>query len=246
MRILVLGDSLAMPRPRQGQTLDDVWPMRLGERIPGAEVILRARNIATTFEVLQEFGWFSESLDCIDAIVLQVGIVDANPRPFPFLVQRFIAAFASRSVQRWINKHVYRLKFLPWRPWTSERQFRERIEEILRVSMRSNPRIRIALLKIAPAGGHMVQIIKGSAESVARYNAIIDEIGAAPEFRACLSIADPYSSSPLPVNEIIIEDGHHLSKKGHELARDAVASALLGGEAAAASPENSPAAKNAF
>ena len=85
MKILIIGDSLTFAH---GVNIDDTWPFLLQKN--GHKVTHRGRGGSTIAKVLDELheikDWSNEKTNkyplYFDICIVQVGIVDATPRPF--------------------------------------------------------------------------------------------------------------------------------------------------------------------
>src|SRR5690348_17066455 len=92
-RALILGDSLGAPRPHRGQTLDVTWPVLLKKSFPQLDVWQRCRAGGMSNEVRKEYNLFSDSIDAFGLVVIQVGIGDCCPRPYPLFLEQFLLTY---------------------------------------------------------------------------------------------------------------------------------------------------------
>jgi len=212
MRILILGDSLSLPRPRNGQPLPTTWPILLKEQIPQVELWLRAHTRFTITDVLRELGFFTDSLTEFDALIVQSGIVDCAPRPYPQLVAKLLDAAVGmptfRKIERFTHEHLlwcYR------RAWVSPRAFACSIQNLVHIAHQHNPSLKVIFVPIAPPMRSIVRMLPGIDTAASRYNDILRTTAAK---LSCVTI-DPFSCAD--PSSITIEDGHHLSCLGHRL-----------------------------
>lgn len=224
MRILILADSLAIPRPHRGQPLEITWPAILKASNEKLDVWQRARPASTVIEILDEFNLFSDSISSFAGLVLQVGITDCCPRPDPYFFQRFSRYFLGKRFQRFINSNYHRLLKLRSRPWISKTTFANSVREILGKSIERNPSIKIAVIKIGPPCHNFVEKVKEIPRYVEEYNSVLEEIIRDDKFRSNVSLLNPYSGKD--AKEIMINDGHHLTDLGHKLVAQSVKDAL--------------------
>ena len=122
-RVLLLGDSIAFSRSNHAQIFSDAWPVKVKEALPDYDIWQRCRPAATILEVKNEFGLFKSHIAEFSPVIIQVGIIDACPRPFPYLFQRLLSMFASPEVLRWIGSRYHRLLKFRSRPGISEQEF---------------------------------------------------------------------------------------------------------------------------
>jgi len=225
MRILILGDSLPFPRPAKGQPLRATWPSLLKERLPQSETWLRAHTRFTIIDVLKELGFFTESLTEFDAIIVQTGIVDCAPRPYPHFIARLIDVCVSMPTYRKIERFTHqRLLWLYRRPWVSEGAFSATAERLVQTAYEYNPTLKVLFIPIAPPNRTIVKSLPGIDSAAGRYNEALEAKvkTLSPKF-GCQCLNPFYSANPL---DVTIDDGHHLSSHGHELIADAIAQAL--------------------
>lgn len=219
MRALVIGDSLAIPRPKRGQHLSATWPALLKEKFPDIDVWQRCRPGVLCYEVLREFNLFTESLDAFDFLVIQVGIGDCCPRPYPHVVYRVLQALHWENVIKKINSwYPFLLRFRAV-PWFTPQKYFDHIDEIATVALQQNPHISVSLIAIGEPSRELLRKVPGIEKWVPRYNTQLERI--ADKHGARVSFINPYAGTPL--SEVFLEDGHHLTVKGHQLVAAAVA-----------------------
>jgi len=225
MRILILGDSLPFPRPTKGQPLGVTWPSLLKERLPQSETCLRAHPRFTITDVLKELGFFTESLVEFDAIIVQTGIVDCAPRPYPHLIAKLLDVCVSMPTFRRIERFTHqRLLWLYRQPWVSERAFADKAERLVQIAFQHNQRLKVLFIPIAPPNRTIATSLPGIAAAAKRYNgALKTKVETlSPKF-GCHCLNPFNGANPI---DVTIEDGHHLSARGHELIADALVHAL--------------------
>lgn len=80
-RIVILGDSLSMPRRQEGLTYQDTYPYLLEQS--GYDVINRSKRANDTFKQNESLNLSDDISDFeADIIVIHLGIVDCAPRIF--------------------------------------------------------------------------------------------------------------------------------------------------------------------
>lgn len=214
MKVLVLGDSLPAPRPRRGLPLETTWPALLREHTPELDVWQRARPRACSIDVLAEFKLFTESLDRFDTVIVQTGIVDCVPRPYPRWFIKIFEIFASFEQLRAFDRAAHQRFLWAWgRPWVPAAEYKANLAQLIREATSANPNLKVVLIPIAPPTRRMLTEFRGIEVIVARYNQILREL--AVEHGDAVRTLDSFSGQdPLALT---LDDGHHLTALGHEL-----------------------------
>jgi hypothetical protein len=222
-RMLVLGDSLAIPRPHKGQYIEETWPVLLSDAFPSLDVWQRCRPGPVCADIVKEFRCFRDSLEFFDCLVLQVGITDCCPRPFPRFVQNLIDYTGSLSLRNKVNSWYPFLLKLRAKPWTRLDDFKSHLESMIETTLRNSPDTRVIVLAIGEPCHDLSKKIPHVGEYRERFNdAIIEVCSGYPETAA--RFLDPYKSHSL--DQIFLDDGHHLTKRGHALVAECIAEAL--------------------
>lgn len=220
MRVLILGDSLPAPRPKRGQPLETTWPALLRERRPDLDVWQRARPRSCSIDVLAEFKLFTESLTRFDAIVVQTGIVDCVPRPYPRWFMKVFEVFANFEQVRAFDRAAHK-NFL-WaygRPWVSQKAYEANLTRLVREAAAAHPELKVLFVPIAPPTRRLLTEFRGVDQTVARYNETLRTLAA--QHGDSVSTLDPFSRhDPLALT---LDDGHHLTCLGH----DSIATEIL-------------------
>ena len=225
MRILILGDSLPFPRPHKGQPVDVTWPELIKAQMPDADVWLRATPRSCILDVIKEFFFFTDSLPDFDVMIVETGIVDCAPRPYPRWIYKFLETFLGmnglRKIERFSHDH---LLWLHGRPWVGQNSFAKAIRQLVETAHERNPAFTTLFVPIAPPTRTILQTLPGIDHAAAIYNGIIErETGALSERFRCQCVQPFSDSDPF---EVTIEDGHHLSITGHRLIAGALITAL--------------------
>lgn len=213
-RVLILGDSLACPQPRKGQPLEKTWPVLLGYALGGAEIFNRARPRHCLRDVAAELFFFTESLDRFRGVVIQSGIVDCTPRPYPRCLYRLLEILVPRARLRKFERFSHeRLLWLYGRPWVSAANFTRLAEELVRTCSASQPGIPVLFVAIAPPTKALSALLPGIGRNVDTYNLALKTAVAAlrPQFRC--EVVDPYAGHP--PEEVTIADGQHMTCESH-------------------------------
>lgn len=225
MRILILGDSLPFPRPHKGQPVDVTWPSLLKAQFPAADIWLRATPRSCILDVIKELNFFTDSLPDFDAIIVQTGIVDCAPRPYPRWIYKLFETFFGmaklRKIERFAHDH---LLWLYGHSWVNDKSFAKIIRQIVATAHERNPALTTLFVPIAPPTRTIVQTLPGIDHSAAIYNGTIErETRVLGDTFRCRCVWPFAESDPFAIT---IEDGHHLSVVGHRLIADSLAAAI--------------------
>lgn len=210
--ILVIGDSLSLPRHHKAQQIEDTWPFRLADLL-SCYVWNVSRPGATSFDVLR----LSQSLESyvrkfanFQVAVVQVGIVDATPRslgPFAYWLYQNIPR-GSRHVSAFFRV-LRRLLFLKDKPLVSDVQYGKNIVEICELLQTMYD--LVILVKIVPPSHHLLNV-PGVEKSVEIFNNEIDGAAGSPRLTST-RVCNPWTQS---ASTLVLPDGHHLTNAGHQ------------------------------
>lgn len=225
-KALLIGDSLAAPRPHRGQTLDRTWPELIKSRFPEVDVWQRCRAASMSDDVLREFHLFSDSLDFFHFLVVQVGIGDCCPRPYPYFLHRMILALAPPAFIRWINAHYPYLLKIRAKPWISKLQYVKNLRDMATTAHERHPEMRITFIAIGEPSHSFLQKVPGIVQFQRDYNSAVRQMVEQLHLPGRVLYLDPYSSHD--PKDIFIDDGHHLTVTGHRIIAEGLAEAWRG------------------
>lgn len=201
-RILILSDSLALPRNKPEVCLHhQTWPELL--KAKGFCVHQVSIGGATSSDLLTQLNYhisFEPNL-----AVLQVGIVDCAPRfmtknELAFfknfgIVGKAIIAFSNKNIVRRIRNTTY----------TSPKKFEENISSIIK---KLEP-IPVLILGIVPAFDEYEKKLPGINKRIVQFNTVLQK------FNHYISLQDFDK-------EGIMSDHHHLNPLGHRIIFDKI------------------------
>ena len=229
IRALIVGDSVAVPRPNRGQRLEDTWPVLLKAWFPHIDFWQRCRAAATSWDVVKEYGQFSDSIDAFRSLIVQVGIADCCPRPYPFALEKLLRAYLSPRAMRKINEQYHWMLKLRARPFTSKEQFLENFRSIIQTTFERNPRSLVVIIAIGPPCHDLVRKASGIEKYQQAYNQTLKDFCAGFGRPQQLFFVDPYAGHE--AGQVFLDDGHHLTVFGHNVVAEAVAQVLKTNEA---------------
>lgn len=212
---------MAAPRPHRGQPLPCTWPELLKQKFSEIDIWQRCRPASMTPDVIKEYRLFSDSIECFDYLIVQVGIGDCCPRPFPLWLQRLFELTLSKPALNKINNFYPSLLKFYSRPWISIEHYVEAYNEIVTTSLERNNSIKICIIAIGPPCHDFLIKAPGVSDSQKFYNQQLSaSIQALNNSR--VEFIDPYLGENPEV--LFIKDGHHLTAGGHEVVAKAISS----------------------
>jgi lysophospholipase L1-like esterase len=213
IRALILGDSLGAPRPHRGQKLDVTWPVLLKKTFPQIDIWQRCRAGSMSNEVRKEYNLFSDSIDAFDLVIIQVGIGDCCPRPYPLFIEQFIRTYELSELHRRPNSlYPFLLRFRA-KPWISRTVFAENIRFIIDTTRQRNPTAMLCVVKIGTPCGEFVKKVHNAVDYALDYNCTLEGLCRSYGNVANVAFIDPYAK--FAPEELFIADGHHLTELGH-------------------------------
>jgi lysophospholipase L1-like esterase len=225
MRIVVLADSMAMPRVEEGCTIywDDTWAQRLQQLLRAAgetaEVInCAARNrTADTLvglDFLEHVVWKQP-----DVVIVQVGVVDGAPRVFSrreraILDWRFFpAGVRTRLVASRSKRRAALIRRNPLaKVYTPPADFARFIRQFIERAARHDPRLRILVLPISANMAQMEVKSPGYAGNLKLYNAALERC--CQETGARWVTPEELTGAPEGA-DLFCADGYHYNEAGN-------------------------------
>lgn len=210
-----------MARASAGQTLWDAWPQILHSDSCFGDVWWRGRAAATSFDLMSEtndLGAWLGTVPHFDAAVIQIGIVDSCPRPFPRRVQRLLEQLPNRWQQ--LVRRMYPLLLRARaRPWVRPQVFKDNVASAVAKALGFSG--RVLLLEIPEPGPGLTQ--KVGDFTVREYNdALVEVARSDPDRVIYVRVWDDGA-----LCSALLPDGHHLSKSGHRSIAEAVKRTLV-------------------
>ncbi len=235
--LLVYGDSISLPRPRECITHSDVYPELVRDALESSEpglrvtVMNRSQGGATVSSLYDSYcrdrAYLNRSEPCV--LVIQCGIVDCAPRPVPMSVRKKIAQLP--VYLRWLIAkflHIARPFLLRagihWRA-TQKDEF----EALLLAWIKSVPEnfTKVYVINIAPTIPEADAHSPGLADSILDFNAAIRR-AATISGATYIDVFESLSLQPEGIREYIhLKDGHHITRRGHALYAELLVSMVL-------------------
>lgn len=132
-RVVILGDSLSMPRPEEGVRYEDTYAHLLHRE--GYEVVNRSKrandtSMQTAIQNLQDDIIEIEP----DIIVVFLGIVDCAPRIFSRFESKllsFLPGMIRRKILNFVSWHRYRITKIRNKTYVSQNEYRKNILKLI-------------------------------------------------------------------------------------------------------------------
>ncbi len=217
-RVVVVADSLAMPRNEEGGVVkyEETWPFLLAQEFPALEIINkgeRARTIRTTKNGIEEILLLTPNI-----VIFQIGVVDGSPRIFTGFEKRILRRLPSRLRKYIINQRSKNrnritsknpLAKVEVKPNEYETVFREVINKLKNTNFIES----VVLIPIVANFDYMNTKSKGFSENIKLYNTILDKLA-----RETDSIFLPLENFNQENQKLLFTaDGYHLNALGNSI-----------------------------
>ena len=199
-RVLVISDSLALPRNRPERTLyEETYPFLLQNHFT---VLQLSYGGGTIKEILHQASYYTSYNP--DVVIIQSGIVDCAYRAFPLFVDKGatyskILYFYKRVIARIIPPRFLR-RHLRIR-YTSPSEFKLALDDLKSKFAKSI----IVAVGIVPASDEYEKLVPGIKKSIIQYNTIIKDSKSVDYF---------IDLGKMSLN-CVMSDHHHINKNGH-------------------------------
>jgi lysophospholipase L1-like esterase len=223
MKIVILADSLALPRPENEGKIpyEATYPYLLERSLRqkasvAPQVIERGMRRRTIEYVLDDWLEMVE-LRKPDILVVHVGIVDCAPRIFLRREGRFIARLRPVHLPRFIfkfaGKHRRRIVTLRPRVYVPAERFRRHLAEVAEKAAAAGIKSLVLINIITPPDA-LEQRSPGFQQNVRIYNRILEEEARRPGIHLVdiNGLVEKKGGA-----ENLLPDGIHINEAGHKL-----------------------------
>lgn len=212
-RILIVGDSLALPRSEDAETVsyESTWPYLLKKMSVHYDVInfsIRARNIKHCINDIGEINLIKPSV-----LIFQVGIVDCAPRIFTPR-EKFILRYLPKKLRQIVIKSRSQkrkqitsknpLKYVVTKPDIFGNSYKKLLQEISAI----NPSTKILIVPILYHHETMESKSPGISDNIKLYNSIINNLSSSSNVKILNHI-------DIKEQDCFCRDGYHLSELGN-------------------------------
>lgn len=210
-RIVIIGDSLSMPRPDEGVEYRDTYPYKLLEK--GYETICRSRRANDTKIQSQEQNILDDIIFLNPRIlIIHLGIVDCAPRLFTRTESRIISLFPKNIKNLIIDFFSNRRMFFTKLRNISYVDSKSYIFNIEQIINRVNENVhKIIIIKINKTNDINNLKSFNFDKKIEEYNILLDSLYNKLKNKISIEIIDP-NNCP----DGLLIDGIHINKKMHE------------------------------
>jgi len=200
MKLLVLSDSLTLPRNQEADQVldyDETWPCLLESRNPTLQIARVGIGSGTSSDILYQTRYWTAFNP--NHTIVQVGICDALPRAFHLYEVEMLKKLPfGRFVRMWTSKSSRYLR--RWRriTLTTKSQFRSNIRQI----QQKLP--NVIWIGIASKSNDPVHL-PGAMKNIREYNSIIEN-----------EMNERFISLATLPDTALMSDQFHLTAEGHK------------------------------
>lgn len=230
--VTIIGDSLSMVRPDCQLTLKSLYPYQLQTKLgKNYYVVVRNRranhtNTQCQYQHLHDDILYNDS----DYIIFHLGIVDCAPRLITRLERLIFRLFRVNTRENiYIRfKSRYRRFFTRYFPFqrVTKRQFQDNFEKLISLIREQTATKKIFILNIADTNEYNKHRSFNYAKNIEEYNGILADLVNSNSNTCCLIDVNSWSLN----KEIMLDDGMHINKKGHELIASVLYEGILNAE----------------
>lgn len=215
MRILVVADSLGLPRNENGMRVryESTYPYLLGKKNINYDIVNFSSRSKTIVDAMNELD--EVLLYDADCIILQIGIVDCAPRTFLKKEKLIVSKLPSKIRTRFIefrkkkreNTKTDSLSKVYVRP----KDFKKNYLELITRLKRGNVDLKIIIIPIIGYLKGLEMKSKGFSRNIIMYNEILSAI--VNETGSSVVQTDLFFDS----ENYFVDDYYHLSEFGHDV-----------------------------
>ena len=203
MRILIITDSLGLPS--RYVNMDDMWVYKIIKEFKQHEFITIQRGGLSTRDLYYKTIKHMN----VDLIITQIGIVDCCRRPcFKIISDTLFELLKNYKILKVIKRNMYKLTRLYDYKYVNKSGFDINVGKINKLAK------KVYFIKIAGPGISLKNKIFNVENDIKDYNNILKKF----------NLIDPYKNKK---DYLIVEDGHHLNKKGQNLVYNEVKKKLF-------------------
>ena len=238
MKVLIIADSLAMPRNENQDIVnpDETWPTlisALNDNVQIQSFALRARVSRSLNESALHNNYLASYKP--DVIIIQIGVVDSMPRIISLLESRILnkKIRGFNLVPAFIREHYIRCKssrrgYITARNplakvHTKPNNFKKHFSDFIEKTSRSfHHKIRFIIIPILINEAYMEQKSPGAVSNKNLYNSFLREMA---RFKN-VQFLDEGLFNNRPPEEVFCSDGYHLNPAGNRLLAEYVSRQL--------------------
>jgi hypothetical protein len=212
-RVLIIGDSVSMPRPEV--RYEETWICRMKQEFPGVDFIDKSERGTTSFRLVSEGGGGADLLETYmpGTVILQLGITECAPRLFNkkslefFIVSRVLTSGLREKYIRSVKKNRVRNPDLtdvsPEDFYANLKSYFSRAEKMS---------ARILAIPITRPSDLFISKSPYIADNIELYNTILSQ---AAELYDNVSVIEIFNKD-FDINKISLDE-LHIDKAGHDM-----------------------------
>jgi hypothetical protein len=218
-KVVVIGDSLSMPRAAEGLMVTDIYPVKLQLEMHDVFVLNSSERGLDSRKAISQV-YIDEHIASLqpNVVVVALGIVDCTPRIFSefehkvlsYLSKFRVVGFFVKSLISFCSRHRFFITKNRRLSYITPNDFRKNILELLSQVKAVSPKCKFVFVNIlSPSKGFVSRNYK-LGELLHEYNEIINSV--------CLGtsgkLIDLYSFTEIN-DEAVFEDGYHITAIAH-------------------------------
>jgi lysophospholipase L1-like esterase len=218
-KILLVGDSISMVRPKEEILFQDLYIIKLNVKYPCNIIVNAALRSNDTRNILKEH-FLNEYVIPLspDIVILQLGIVDASPRIFTkneklilsILSKSRIMNPLARKIIEYRSKRRYKFTKNKSFSYVPLEDFKKNLELFLFKCKELNPNVQFIVVNICKPGKFMIERNFGIDSQIINYNKALSDFSKRNNFQ----LIDTYLFTSKN-SETILPDGYHISAMTH-------------------------------
>jgi lysophospholipase L1-like esterase len=218
-KYLIVGDSLAMVRPRDNVLFLDLYATKLARERPESLVVNGGVRANSSKGILSE-SYFDEYVSALppDHVVVHLGIVDCTPRIFHPLERLVLDLMGRTKIGRRVSEKVISFRSQRRFSYTQKKsislvplsQFQANLRLFFASVRSANPAVQFTFVNIAYPGAKMIERNFGMLDQIRRYNDVLEAEARAMDSK----VVDLFSFSRLNPH-VVLDDGYHINSEAH-------------------------------
>lgn len=211
-RIIIIGDSLSMPRLEENISYENTYAYKLSQKKDEYDVICRSVRANDTRKQTSRQSIYDDlSVFNPDVVIVHLGIVDCAPRLFG-KKEMFLLSLLPKKIQNIIISPLSRKRFLitKQRPkvYVKINEFKHNLSILVgEIKKHTN---EIIFISIAATNRSNIERSYGIVKNIGDYNEVIKEECSRSD---CIYL--DFFDSTLS-KKFIIDDGIHINEMGHD------------------------------
>ena len=218
-KFLIVGDSLAMVRPKENVLFLDLYATKLARERPELLVVNGGVRANSSKGILTE-SYFDEYVSALppDHVVVHLGIVDCTPRIFHPLERLILDLIGRTKIGKKFSQKVIGFRSQRRFSYTKKKslslvslvQFQANLRQFFAMIRSVNPAAEFTFVNIVHPGVKMVERNFGMLDQIEKYNQVLEA-----EAQATGSKLIDFFSYTKCNPHVVLDDGYHISTEAH-------------------------------